>query len=159
MSGLVSHAIGQWLSERLGQPFVIDNRPGAGSNIGTEAVVRAPADGYTLLIAASSAISRFSQRRTARRVAGWLAVTGRLDVILMDLEMPGIDRSEPVRTLKNDPHTSDIPIIGMSSYALASEREKAIATGCEELDVKPIAFESLLATRIVANPKIIHSLC
>ena len=59
----------------------------------------------------------------------------------MDLEMPGIDRSEPVRTLKNDPHTSDIPIISMSAYALASEREKAIATGCEELDVKPIAFE------------------
>ena len=40
-------------------------------------------------------------------------------------------RSEPVRTLKNDPHTSDIPIIGMSAYALASERDKAIATGCE----------------------------
>jgi two-component system cell cycle response regulator DivK len=66
-----------------------------------------------------------------------------------------------VRTLKNDPHTSDIPIIGMSAYALASEREKAIATGCEELDVKSIAFESLLATirRIFANPKIIQSLC
>ena len=42
--------MGQWLSERLGQPFVIENRPGAGSNIGTEAVVRAPADGYTLLL-------------------------------------------------------------------------------------------------------------
>ncbi len=42
--------IGQWLSERLGQPFVIENRPGAGGNIGTEAVVRAPADGYTLLM-------------------------------------------------------------------------------------------------------------
>ena len=42
--------MGQWLSERLGQQFVIDNRPGAGSNIGTEAVVRAPADGYTLLL-------------------------------------------------------------------------------------------------------------
>lgn len=41
--------MGQWLSEPLGQPFVVENRPGAGSNLGTEAVVRAPADGYTLL--------------------------------------------------------------------------------------------------------------
>ena len=46
--------IGQWLSERLGQQFVIENRTGAAGNIGTEAVVRAPADGYTLLLAASS---------------------------------------------------------------------------------------------------------
>jgi tripartite-type tricarboxylate transporter receptor subunit TctC len=44
--------IGQWLSERLGQPFVVENRPGAGSNVGTEAVVRAPTDGYTLLLVA-----------------------------------------------------------------------------------------------------------
>ena len=43
--------MGQWLSERLGQPFVVENRPGGGTNIGTEAVVRAPADGYTLLLA------------------------------------------------------------------------------------------------------------
>ena len=43
--------IGQWLSERLGQQFIIENRPGAGGNIGTEAVVRAPPDGYTLLMA------------------------------------------------------------------------------------------------------------
>jgi tripartite-type tricarboxylate transporter receptor subunit TctC len=50
--------MGQWLSERLGQPFVIDNRPGAGGNIGTEAVVRAPSDGYTLLlVTAASAIN------------------------------------------------------------------------------------------------------
>jgi tripartite-type tricarboxylate transporter receptor subunit TctC len=50
--------IGQWLSERLGQPFIVDNRPGAGSNIATEAVVRAPADGYTLLLVfTSSAIN------------------------------------------------------------------------------------------------------
>ena len=45
--------MGQRLSERLGQPFVIENRPGAGGNIGTEAVVRAPADGYTVLLAAT----------------------------------------------------------------------------------------------------------
>jgi tripartite-type tricarboxylate transporter receptor subunit TctC len=46
--------IGQWLSERLGQQFVIENRPGAGSNIGTEVVVNAPPDGYTLLLVGSS---------------------------------------------------------------------------------------------------------
>jgi tripartite-type tricarboxylate transporter receptor subunit TctC len=48
-SDIVARLIGQWLSERLGQPLAIENRPGAGGNIGTEAVVRAPADGYTLL--------------------------------------------------------------------------------------------------------------
>jgi len=49
-SDIVARLMGQWLSERLGQPFVIENRPGAGGNIGTEAVVRASPDGYTLLI-------------------------------------------------------------------------------------------------------------
>jgi len=47
---IIARLMGQWLSERLGQPVVIENRPGAGSNIGTEAAVRAPADGYTLLL-------------------------------------------------------------------------------------------------------------
>jgi hypothetical protein len=50
---ILARLIGQWLSERLGQPFIIENRPGGGSNIGTEAVVHAPADGYTLLMAGS----------------------------------------------------------------------------------------------------------
>src|SRR6188508_1039201 len=49
----IARLMGQWLSERLGQPFIIENRPGAGTNIGTEAVVRAPPDGYTLLLVAS----------------------------------------------------------------------------------------------------------
>src|SRR5215510_10767286 len=55
---LFARLIGQWLSERLGQPFIIENRPGAGGNIGTEAVVRAAPDGYTLLlVTASNAIN------------------------------------------------------------------------------------------------------
>ena len=47
---IAARVIGQWLSERLGQQFIIENRPGASSNIATETVVRAPADGYTLLV-------------------------------------------------------------------------------------------------------------
>ena len=47
---VLARLIGQWLHERLGQPFIIDNRPGAGGNIGTEAVVKAAPDGYTLLL-------------------------------------------------------------------------------------------------------------
>jgi tripartite-type tricarboxylate transporter receptor subunit TctC len=50
---IVARLMGQWLSERLGHSFVIDNRPGAGGNVGTETVVRAPADGYTLLMIGS----------------------------------------------------------------------------------------------------------
>jgi tripartite-type tricarboxylate transporter receptor subunit TctC len=49
-SDIITRLMGQWLSERLGQPFVIENWPGGGTNIATEAVVRAPADGYTLLM-------------------------------------------------------------------------------------------------------------
>src|SRR5256885_7154721 len=47
---IVARLMGPWLSERLGQPFIIENRPGAGGNIGTETVVNAAPDGYTLLL-------------------------------------------------------------------------------------------------------------
>jgi CheY-like chemotaxis protein len=84
-----------------------------------------------------------------------LAMTEHPDVILMDLEMPIMDRWGLLRTLKKEPQTRNIPIIGMSAYAEASEREKAIATGCDAFDAKPIEFESLLATvrRVLAKPK------
>ena len=53
-SDINARLVGQWLAERLGQPFIVDNRPGAGGNIASEFVVRAPADGYTLLYASTA---------------------------------------------------------------------------------------------------------
>jgi CheY-like chemotaxis protein len=84
-----------------------------------------------------------------------MALSERPDIILMDLEMPILDGWGATRRLKSDPQTRDIPIIALSAHALAGEREKALAAGCNEFDTKPIEFDRLVATvrRIVANRK------
>jgi tripartite-type tricarboxylate transporter receptor subunit TctC len=62
VTDIVARLMGQWLSERLGQQFIIENRTGAGTNIATEAVIRAAPDGYTLLMAsAANAINALRQ--------------------------------------------------------------------------------------------------
>ena len=83
-----------------------------------------------------------------------MALSERPDIILMDLEMPVIDGWEATRRLKGNPQTRDIPVIVLSAHALAGEREKAIAAGCNEFDTAPIEFERLVATvrRLLAHP-------
>jgi CheY-like chemotaxis protein len=75
-----------------------------------------------------------------------MAATERPDIILMDLEMPVVDGWEATRRLKDNPTTRDIPIIALSAHALAGEREKALAAGCNDFDTKPIEFDRLVAT-------------
>jgi two-component system, cell cycle response regulator DivK len=75
-----------------------------------------------------------------------MAATEQPDLILMDLEMPVVDGWEATRRLKGSPTTRDIPIIALSAHALAGEREKALAAGCNEFDTKPIEFDRLVAT-------------
>jgi CheY-like chemotaxis protein len=84
-----------------------------------------------------------------------MAVSERPDIILMDLEMPGIDGWEATRRLKSNPQTRDIPVIALSAHALAGSREKALAAGCDDFDTKPIEFDRLVATvrRILASRK------
>ena len=84
-----------------------------------------------------------------------MAATEQPDLILMDLEMPIIDGWEATRRLKSNPRTRDIPIIALSAHALAGEREKALAAGCDEFDTKPVEFERLVATmrRVLAGRK------
>jgi len=75
-----------------------------------------------------------------------MAAAERPDVILMDLEMPGVDGWEATRRVKSNPQTRDIPVIALSAHALTGARERALAAGCDEFDTKPIDFERLLAT-------------
>jgi CheY-like chemotaxis protein len=84
-----------------------------------------------------------------------MVLSERPDLILMDLEMPRVDGWEATRRLKADPQTRDIPIVALSAHALAGEREKALAAGCDEFDTKPIEFERLVATlrRVLAARK------
>jgi CheY-like chemotaxis protein len=84
-----------------------------------------------------------------------MAAAERPDIILMDLEMPGIDGWEATRRLKSNPDTRDIPVIALSAHALAGSREKALAAGCDEYDTKPIEFDRLVATmrRVLAGRK------
>jgi CheY-like chemotaxis protein len=84
-----------------------------------------------------------------------MAAAEKPDIILLDLEMPVVDGWEAARRLKDNPQTRDIPIMALSAHALAGEREKAIATGCNEFDTKPIEFDRLVATvrRILADRK------
>ena len=74
-----------------------------------------------------------------------MAASERPDLILMDLSLPLIDGWEATRRLKADPHVAGIPVLALSSHAMAGDRERALAAGCDEYETKPIDFARLLA--------------
>jgi two-component system, cell cycle response regulator DivK len=65
-------------------------------------------------------------------------------LILMDLSLPVIDGWEATRRLKTEPLTRNIPVIALSAHAMAGDREKAIAAGCDDYDTKPVELPRLL---------------
>jgi len=67
------------------------------------------------------------------------------DLILMDMSLPNLDGWEASRQLKADPATAGIPIIALTAHAMAEDREKALAAGCDEFETKPVDLASLLA--------------
>jgi tripartite-type tricarboxylate transporter receptor subunit TctC len=105
---ILARLIGQWLSERLGRQFVIENRPGAGANIATEAVVKAPPDGYTLLFATTTnAVNttlydklNFNFIRDIAPVAGFTRVP---NVIVVNPSVPATTVPELIAHAKANP--------------------------------------------------------
>jgi two-component system, cell cycle response regulator DivK len=72
------------------------------------------------------------------------ATTEKPDLILMDMSLPVIDGWEATRRLKAEPSTRAIPVIGLTAHAMAGDREKVIAAGCDDYDTKPVELPRLL---------------
>ena len=137
---IMARLVGQWLSERLGQQFVIENRPGAGSNIAAEAVVRAPADGYTLLlVGVSNAINatlydrlNFNFIRDITPVAGIIRDTY---VMVVNPSFPAKTVPEFVAYAKADPGRINFGSAGIGSPNHVTGELFKIMTGVNLLHV------------------------
>jgi tripartite-type tricarboxylate transporter receptor subunit TctC len=139
---ILARLIGQWLSEQLGQSFIVENRPGASTMIGTEAVVRAPADGYTLILAATaSAINTtlyekkisYDFLRDIAPIAGILRVP---NVVVVHPSLPVRTIPELIAYAKANPGRINVesPGAGTSSH-LAGELFK-VMTGVDMVHVQ-----------------------
>ena len=130
---ILARLIGQWLSDRLGKPFVVDNRPGANGSIATEAVVVAPADGYTLLLVAlphavNATIYQNLPYNFVRDIAPVAAISRDPDVMIVNPSFPAKTVPEFISFAKANPGKINMASPGVgSSPHMAGELFKFMA--------------------------------
>jgi tripartite-type tricarboxylate transporter receptor subunit TctC len=152
---IVARLIGQWLSEHLGQPFVVENRPGAGSNIATQAVVNAPPDGYTLLlVGATNAINvSYYQKLNfdfVHDIAPVASITQQPQIMLAVPSFPAKTIPELVDYAKTNPSKINVSSHGVGSIShLAGELFKMM-TGVEMVHV-PFSGNSPALTALLGG--------
>ena len=113
---ITARLIGQWLSDRLGQSFVVENRPGAGGNIGTEAVVNAPPDGHTLLLATvPNAVNATLYDKLIRDIAPVAGIIRVSMVILVHPSVPAKTVPELIAYAKANPGKVNMASAGAGS--------------------------------------------
>lgn len=151
---IVCRLAGQWLSERLGRPFVPDNRPGAGSNIGTEIVIHAPADGYTLLYAttANATNATLYEHLTFNYIADIAPVCGLIRVpnlVTVNPSLPVKSIPELIDFAKAHPGTLNFGAANGGTVQLSGELFKMM-TGVNIVHV-PYRSQSQAATDLMAG--------
>jgi tripartite-type tricarboxylate transporter receptor subunit TctC len=132
--------IGQWMSERLGQPFVVENRPGATSNIATEMVVRAPADGHTLLMVSSAnALNATLYDKLnfvfIRDIVAVVGVSRESNAIVVNPSVPAKSVPEFITYAKANPGKTRIASPGMGTPAHVAGELFKMMTGVDMLHV------------------------
>jgi tripartite-type tricarboxylate transporter receptor subunit TctC len=154
---IVARLIGAWLSERLGQPFIIENRPGAGSNMGAQAVVRAPADGHTLLlVTTTNAINAtlynnldFNLSQDIAPVAGLIRVP---NVLVVNPSVPAKTVPEFIAYAKANPGKLNMASVGNGTMPHVSGELFNMMAGISMVNVQyrgaPPALTDLLGGQV-----------
>ena len=86
------------------------------------------------------------------RVGVEMGRAGKYDLILMDMSLPEVDGWEATRQLRAAPQTATVPIIALTAHAMAGDRDKALAAGCNDYDTKPIELDRLLGKMAALLP-------
>jgi tripartite-type tricarboxylate transporter receptor subunit TctC len=130
---IIARLMGQWLSERLGQSFVVENRPGGGGNLGTEYVVRAEPDGYTLLLSSSANVVNASLYDKldfdfVRDIAPVASISYEPNVMVVNPSLPAKTVPEFIAYAKANPGTINFASAGIgSSQHMSGEMFKMMA--------------------------------